>query len=563
MRSVNNGVVGQYTKKEQPISFPITNVWTANDPPPKKRSSVHSPVQQKILSARHRLSSTGAAGLSGGSLAALSPQQHQQATPPSTKSSHSIFTSSPRLSRSPKLFSSSNRTRSRSQGVEGRYTANNNHLDSSFVIQSTGSPSAAVVASSQLSPQHVQYANYDTLFAQQPGRGLGEPLLVTQPASFFATSIPHLSTSFQDFSTYANTQHHHQQQLQDSFSALNTTAAAIRYQPQPHYRPPPHFMSSPTLEATSNSGMMPPVRGQFIHAEQSLHYTTSTPVSAATGIQVAVPVHHQVTAYTTRPQIETQAQQLRQGDVQDNDYPLPPGWSVGFTTRGRKYFIDHNTKTTHWSHPLEKEGLPAGWERIDSPEFGSYFVNHITRQAQYEHPSFPQYFMPRTSYTLSPRVAYNQPMLPPLPQPSAATAQSLGYHHNVLVPANPYLHEEIPIWLRVYFKASPSLDHKLKWELFRLPELDCFDAMLNRLFRDELEELVMRYERIRIAISQELEFRNQSGGGAAGGGGYTPGRITALDTTTATVMGALDHQQHHEEGDNRDANYLILRRTLK
>ena len=63
---------------------------------------------------------------------------------------------------------------------------------------------------------------------------------------------------------------------------------------------------------------------------------------------------------------------------------------------------------------------------------------------------------------------------------------------NVLVPANPYLHEEIPIWLRVYFKASPSLDHHLKWDLFTLPELEGFEAMLNRLLRDELEELVMR-----------------------------------------------------------------------
>ncbi len=57
------------------------------------------------------------------------------------------------------------------------------------------------------------------------------------------------------------------------------------------------------------------------------------------------------------------------------------------------------------------------------------------------------------------------------------------------------------------FKASPTLDHKLKWDLFRLPELECFDAMLNRLFRDELEELVMRYEGIRCAISQEMELR--------------------------------------------------------
>jgi len=76
-----------------------------------------------------------------------------------------------------------------------------------------------------------------------------------------------------------------------------------------------------------------------------------------------------------------------------------------------------------------------------------------------------------------------------------------------LVPANPYLHEEIPIWLRVYFKASPSLDHHLKWDLFTLPELEGFEAMLNRLLRDELEELVMRYEALRVAISQETDHR--------------------------------------------------------
>ena len=39
-------------------------------------------------------------------------------------------------------------------------------------------------------------------------------------------------------------------------------------------------------------------------------------------------------------------------------------------------------------------------------------------------------------------------------------------------------------------QASAYLDHKLKWDLFRLPELECFDTMLNKLFRDELIELV-------------------------------------------------------------------------
>lgn len=56
------------------------------------------------------------------------------------------------------------------------------------------------------------------------------------------------------------------------------------------------------------------------------------------------------------------------------DLPLPPGWSIDFTLRGRKYYIDHNTKTTHWSHPLETEGLPTGWERVTSAEYGVYYV---------------------------------------------------------------------------------------------------------------------------------------------------------------------------------------------
>ena len=37
------------------------------------------------------------------------------------------------------------------------------------------------------------------------------------------------------------------------------------------------------------------------------------------------------------------------------------------------------------------------------------------------------------------------------------------------------------------------MDHRLKWDLFRLPELECFDAMLNKLFKKELAELVMRF----------------------------------------------------------------------
>lgn len=80
---------------------------------------------------------------------------------------------------------------------------------------------------------------------------------------------------------------------------------------------------------------------------------------------------------------------------------------------------------------------------------------------------------------------------------------------HVLVPANPYLYEEIPYWLHVYSKAAPEYDHKLRWELFRLPELDCYDNVLKRLYKQELETIVMNYEAYRSAVAREIERRTK------------------------------------------------------
>ena len=44
----------------------------------------------------------------------------------------------------------------------------------------------------------------------------------------------------------------------------------------------------------------------------------------------------------------------------NNEQFIPDGWSVDYTLNGSKYYIDHNTQTTHWSHPLENKNLPLG-----------------------------------------------------------------------------------------------------------------------------------------------------------------------------------------------------------
>ncbi|ESO94241.1 hypothetical protein LOTGIDRAFT_189497 [Lottia gigantea] len=188
------------------------------------------------------------------------------------------------------------------------------------------------------------------------------------------------------------------------------------------------------------------------------------------------------------------------------ELPLPVGWSVDWTLRGKKYYIDHNTQTTHWSHPLEKESLPMGWERIESKEHGVFYVNHILKTAQTHHPCSTS--VPRSIVISQETMTTHSTSLG-----GAALPQQLEFQQprqtNVLVPANPYLKEEIPPWLVVYFKAQPEHDHKLKWDLFRLNELEYFDALIRRIYKQELEELVMSYERYRSALNREKDRQKQ------------------------------------------------------
>ena len=189
-----------------------------------------------------------------------------------------------------------------------------------------------------------------------------------------------------------------------------------------------------------------------------------------------------------------------------NNENLPAGWSIDFTQRGRKYYIDHNTKTTHWSHPFEKEGLPAGWERIESYDHGVYYVNHITRQAQYENPCAQLYIPNKTTFDGT----------KPSPTDNESKYSMTVPHHTEfrqplsLMPASPYMNQEIPYWLSVYSQADHALDYKLQWHLFRLSDLDCYQAMLNRLFKLELHGVVMSYEMYRIALVKEIDRRSSS-----------------------------------------------------
>ncbi|OQR67291.1 NEDD4 E3 ubiquitin-protein ligase WWP1-like [Tropilaelaps mercedesae] len=63
---------------------------------------------------------------------------------------------------------------------------------------------------------------------------------------------------------------------------------------------------------------------------------------------------------------------------------LPPGWEVRFDTFNRKYYVDHNTRSTTWERP---QPLPMGWEMRRDNRGRVYYVDHNTRTTTWQRPT--------------------------------------------------------------------------------------------------------------------------------------------------------------------------------
>ncbi|CAL1277044.1 unnamed protein product [Larinioides sclopetarius] len=566
LKYLSDGVAGKYVKKDTPPDLPVLNVWTAvNQQPPKKVISLTRRLSDK--SSRESPKEIPRPPPQPTSLAqkcAKASQSHVQpkVTTQSLPSSPNI---GPLQRPSPVPQPSPTVTIGAQRGMQSPVVnplpvpsafaskvplaprVDNNRLGSStsenFLrinsfgqLQEAESPSLAPSSNLSRFQSHIYVNHYvrnsssendnricevdnDGIPIKTKDDNIGSRRCVTVPAAVSIIEVPgNIKVESEHMPEIAYQQddsiqiHLYHQQIQQ------------QYAPEIHQEKvePVHFQSQIGL---SNSGQIQTAANIYSHTYQNIpDSTTQLPYSAAfvttTRVQQSLASssniqHPPLAALPPVPNssVSERDQQLVPiGNSSSvavippiaaaacypaaDELPLPPGWSVDFTMRGRKYYVDHNTKTTHWSHPLEKEGLPTGWERIESPDNGVYYVNHITKLAQYEHPCAPQYGQ-------SSAVMYQASLLSQNRQPPP---RHTNFHqHNVIVPANPYLTEEIPHWLYVYSKAPVELDHKLKWELFKLPELDCFQAMLNRLYRQELESIVMGYEAYRLALLKEME----------------------------------------------------------
>ncbi|XP_050388548.1 transcriptional coactivator YAP1 isoform X3 [Patella vulgata] len=128
------------------------------------------------------------------------------------------------------------------------------------------------------------------------------------------------------------------------------------------------------------------------------------------------------------------SQHVRQHSYDLAEEPLPPGWSIGVTVVGQRYFLNHETQTTTWQDPrktqsttnllnpqqqqpapaqqqqhamqqqqaaggssnqppqiinVDKIPLPPGWERAFTNEGECYYIHHVERTTSWFHPSVP------------------------------------------------------------------------------------------------------------------------------------------------------------------------------
>ena len=111
---------------------------------------------------------------------------------------------------------------------------------------------------------------------------------------------------------------------------------------------------------------------------------------------------------------------------EEEERTLPPGWERKLAPDGREFFVNHNTRTTHWSDPTAAGvvsssaapetaspslgPLPPGWQEKTLPNGKVFFVDHSSRQTTWEDPRFSSQAGPRVQYSNEYKYKYDRLM---------------------------------------------------------------------------------------------------------------------------------------------------------
>uniref|UniRef100_A0A7N6AX38 E3 ubiquitin-protein ligase n=1 Tax=Anabas testudineus TaxID=64144 RepID=A0A7N6AX38_ANATE len=179
---------------------------------------------------------------------------------------------------------------------------------------------------------------------------------------------------------------------------------------------------------------------------------------------------------------------------------LPPGWEEKWDSKGRRYYVNHNTQTTTWTRPLvqrtseaavaqsgagssqastppqptvfpegspqhtpspeatsESGSLPAGWEVRSAPNGRPFFIDHNTKTTTWEDPRLKIPVQMRRRVSLDPSDLGPLPVSPSVPKNCQFPKNTPGPHNG-----------KIPDYRTWLLLAVPySRDYKQKYDYFR------------------------------------------------------------------------------------------------
>lgn len=108
------------------------------------------------------------------------------------------------------------------------------------------------------------------------------------------------------------------------------------------------------------------------------------PVTTTTTISTCSSTNGTTTIATPAPQSGSTESSTNVVTPATSDEHLPPGWEMRYDQYGRKYYVDHNTRSTVWERP---QALPQGWEYRRDPRGRVYYVDHNTRTTTWQRPT--------------------------------------------------------------------------------------------------------------------------------------------------------------------------------
>ncbi|KAL7740604.1 hypothetical protein ACLKA6_009488 [Drosophila palustris] len=145
------------------------------------------------------------------------------------------------------------------------------------------------------------------------------------------------------------------------------------------------------------------------------------------------------------------------------DELLPAGWEIRLDQYQRRYYVDHNTRSTYWEKPTP---LPPGWEIRKDVRGRVYYVDHNTRKTTWQRPNSErlmhfQHWQGQRAHVVAQgnqRFLYSQQQQ----QPTAVTAQVTQDDEDALGPLPDGWEKKVQSDNRVYF-----VNHKnrtTQWE---------------------------------------------------------------------------------------------------